>query len=85
MADLQPRLPIDADVATALDDGATRAVLGAFVSAMLRGRHPAEPRAALMDAIGALKVTAHRNGLTDLVLNEELRYRALEERQGGIR
>ncbi len=46
---------------------------------------PSEARAALMTAIGELKVTAYRNGLTDTVLDEELRYRAYEERQGGIR
>ena len=78
-------LPVDADVAPALDDGATRVALGALVSAMLRGRQAAEPRMALMDAIGALKVMAHRNGLTDVVLDEELRYRAQEEWQGGVR
>ncbi len=46
---------------------------------------PPDPAKALMDAIGRLKVIAHRNGLTDAVLDEELRYSAQEEREGGIR
>lgn len=43
------------------------------------------PAADLMAAIGRLKVVAYRNGLTDAVLDEELRYSAQEEREGGIR
>lgn len=43
------------------------------------------PAADFMAAIGRLKVVAYRNGLTDAVLDEELRYSAQEEREGGIR
>lgn len=85
MVDVAPHLPIDADVAPALADAATRTELGAMVSAILRARVASDPRMALMQAIGELKVTAHRNGLTEVVLDEELRYFATEERQGGIR
>ena len=42
-------------------------------------------RTALLEAIGALKVVAARNGLTDALIEEELRYMAAEERQGGIK
>ncbi len=85
MADITPQLPIDVDVVPALADAATRNELGAMVSAMLRARAASDPRMTLMQAIGELKVTAHRNGLTEVVLDEELRYFATEERQGGIR
>lgn len=78
-------IPVDADVAPVLGDDATRAGLGALISAMLRARQAADPRTALMQAIGELKVTSHRNGLTDAVLEEELRAFATEERLGGIR
>lgn len=43
------------------------------------------PAADFMAAVGRLKVVAYRNGLTDAVLDEELRYSAQEEREGGIR
>lgn len=85
MVDVVPQLPIDADVMPALANAATRTELGAVVSAMLRARAASDARIALMQAIGELKVTAHRNGLTEIVLDEELRYFATEERQGGIR
>ena len=85
MVDVPPQLPIDADVMPALANAATRTELGAMVSAMLRARAASDARIALMQAIGELKVTAHRNGLTEIVLDEELRYFATEERQGGIR
>lgn len=85
MVDVVPQLPIDADVMPALANAATRTELGAMVSAMLRARAASDARIALMQAIGELKVTAHRNGLTGIVLDEELRYFATEERQGGIR
>ena len=85
MVDVVPQLPIDADVMPALANAATRTELGAMVSAMLRARAASDARIALMQAIGELKVTAHRNGLTEIVLDEELRYFATEERQGGIR
>ena len=78
-------VPIDADVASALQDEAARAELGTMVSAMLRARLASDSRSALMQAIGQLKVIAHRNGLTEAVLDEEMRYLASEERQGGIR
>ena len=85
MVEVLPQLPIDADVVPTLADDAIRAELGAMVSAMLRARTASDPRTALMQAIGELKVTAYRNGLTEIVLDEELRCFATEERQGGIR
>lgn len=61
-------IPVDAGVAPALDDAATRALAGRLVSRMLQ---PAslERLFAVMDAFSA---EAARRGLTDEILDAEL-------------
>lgn len=61
-------LDVEPDVASALEDPATRARIGRMVSRMVR--HADGDR--LFDAIGALKADAHRRGLTDEIVDEEL-------------
>jgi hypothetical protein len=61
-------IPVEADLAPALDNAAIRALAGRLVSHMLQ---PAsvERLLAVMDAIGA---EAERRGLTDEILEAEL-------------
>lgn len=59
---------LDPDTATALEDPATRARVERLVARMVR---PASSER-LFDAIRALKAEAHRNGLTDEIVDEEL-------------
>lgn len=61
-------LEVDPAAANALDDAATRARIGRLVSRMLR---PPSVEG-LCAAIAALKAEAHRRGLTDELLDEEL-------------
>ena len=84
MAELVP-LPIDADVAASLADQDSRRFAGGLVSAMLRAGRASDPRAALLTAIGQIKVAAHRNGLTDALLDDELRHNAAALRRVAIR
>ena len=84
MTELVP-VPIDADVAAALQDDTVRAMTGALVSTLLRARLATDPAGTLMLAIGRLKTSAHRNGLTDTLLKDELRHSATALRQGTLR
>lgn len=59
---------LDPDIASALDDPATRARVERLVSRMVR---PANPDR-LFEAIRALKADAHAKGLTDEIIDEEL-------------
>lgn len=63
-------IPVDAGVADALADEATRARIGREVSRMLRFRR--EGVDGLFATIAALKAEAHRRGLTDEIVDEEL-------------
>lgn len=59
---------LDPETATVLEGPATRARVERLVARMVR---PASPER-LFDAIQALKAEAHRNGLTDEIVDEEL-------------
>jgi hypothetical protein len=59
---------LDPETATALNDPATRARVEHLVARMVR---PASTQR-LFDAIRAAKEEAHRNGLTDEIIDEEL-------------
>ena len=61
-------IPIEAGVASALDDAATRALAGRLVSRMLQ---PASVER-LFDTMDAISAEAARRGLTDEILDEEL-------------
>ena len=61
-------IPIDANLASALDDAETRAAAGRLVSKMLRNAAIGQ----VFEAIDALKADAHRRGLTDEILDAEL-------------
>lgn len=61
-------IPIEAGVASALDDEATRALAGRLVSRIL---HPASVER-LFEVIDALKADAHQRGLTDEIVDAEL-------------
>lgn len=61
-------IPVEATVASALDDAATRAIAGRLVSRMLQPAR-AERLFQVMDAISA---EAERRGLTDEILEAEL-------------
>ena len=61
-------IPVEVGVAPALADEATRARVGRLVSRMLR---PPSVEG-LGAAIAALKAEAHRRGLTDEAIDEEL-------------
>lgn len=61
-------IPIEAGVASALDDAATRALAGRLVSRMLR---PASAER-LFEVIDAPKADAHQRGLTDKIVDAEL-------------
>lgn len=85
MAELIP-LPIDADVAAVLaSDQATRLISGALVSGLVRATQADGAPNVLMAAIGQVKITAHRNGLTDALLDDELRHDAAQQRQSAVR
>ena len=58
---------LDPETATALEDPATRARVERLVARMVR---PASPER-LFDAIRSRKAEAHRNGLTDEIVDEE--------------
>ncbi len=68
------QLPIDRDLAPALQSPASRDQLGQLASALLRAqlRPDAAAAAPLLEAIGRLKVHAYMHGLTDDLLAEEL-------------
>ena len=83
MTEMVP-LPIDSDVAVALQDDAVCAMTGALVSTLLRARLATDPAGTLMLAIGQLKTSAHRNGLTDALLEDDLRHSAAALRQGTL-
>lgn len=61
-------IDVEPDIAAALEDPATRARIGRLVSRMLQPRNVEN----LVTAIAALKEEAHRRGLTDEVVDEEL-------------
>lgn len=61
-------IEVEPAAAAALDDEATRARVGRLVSRMLR---PMSVES-LGAAIAALKAEAHRRGLTDEIIDEEL-------------
>ena len=61
-------IPIDAGVASALDDAATRALAGRLVSRMLQ---PASVER-LFDTMDAIAAEAARRGLTQDILDAEL-------------
>ena len=61
-------IPVEPAAAAALGDEATRARIGRLVSRMLRPPKVED----LGAAIGALKAEAHRRGLTDEIVDEEL-------------
>jgi len=61
-------IEVESDIAAALDDPATRARVGRMVSRMLQPRNVES----LFTAIAALKKDAHRRGLTDEIVDEEL-------------
>jgi len=61
-------IPVGADVVPALEDAATRARIGRLVSRMLRPPSVED----LAATIAALKAEAHRRGLTDEIVDEEL-------------
>lgn len=63
-------IPVEAGAAAALADEATRAWIGREVSRMLRFRR--EGVEGLFATIDALKAEAHRRGLTDDIVDEEL-------------
>ena len=67
-------LPIDRELVPLLQSPATRDMLGQIASSFLRGGMAGgvEGGAALIEAIGRLKVDAHVHGLTDGLLSEEL-------------
>ena len=76
-------LPIDRDLAEPLQSSAAREQLGQVASSFMRAQLQAGAGAegALLDAIGRLKVHAHRNGLTESLLMEELLAYNLEGRE----
>jgi len=61
-------IPVDAGVAAALDNAATRALAGRLVSRMLQ---PASVEH-LFEVMDALAAEAERRGLTDEILGKEL-------------
>jgi hypothetical protein len=69
-------IPVEAGVAVALGDAATRARVGRLVSRMLRP----PSLEGLGAAIAALKAEAHRRGLTDEIVDEELAAHKTERR-----
>jgi hypothetical protein len=70
-------LPVEPGAAAALNDAATRALVGQVVSRMLR---PASVER-LTEVITALKAEAHARGLTDAVIDEELAAYNAERRE----
>jgi len=69
MPDIVPvTIDVEPDIAAALDDPAMRARVGRFVSRMLQPPNVE----GLATAIAALKEEAHRRGLTDEIIDEEL-------------
>ena len=69
-------IPIEAGVASALDNAATRALAGRLVSRMLQ---PASVER-LFEVIDALKTDAHQRGLTDEIVDAELAAHNAERR-----
>jgi len=61
-------IDVEPDIAAALNDPAVRARVGRMVSRMLQPRNVES----LFTAIAALKEEAHRRGLTDEIVDEEL-------------
>ena len=61
-------IPVEAGVASALDDAATRALAGRLVSRMLQ---PASVER-LFEVVDAMSAEAKRRGLTDEILEAEL-------------
>lgn len=61
-------IPVDAAVASALQNSAKRALAGRLVSRMLQ---PASIER-LFEVIDALKAEAHQRGLTDNIVDQEL-------------
>ena len=79
-------LTFDADVAAVLAaDQAARLAAGTLISGLVRATQADGAPAVLMAAIGQVKITAHRNGLTDALLDDELRHDATQQRQRAIR
>jgi len=70
-------IPVESDVAPALDDAAARARIGGLVSRMLRPPSVED----LGATIAALKAEAHRRGLTDEIVDEELAAYNAERRE----
>ena len=70
-------IPIEAGMASALDDAATRALAGRLVSRMLQ---PASVER-LFDTMDAISAEAARRGLTDEILDEELAAYNAERRE----
>lgn len=70
-------IPVDASVASALDDGVTRAMVGRLVSRMLR---PASVQN-LFDTLDTISAEAVRRGLTDEILDAELAAYNAERRE----
>ena len=61
-------LEVEPEIAAALKDPATRARIERLVARMVRPGNPER----LFDVIQALKAEAHRNGLTDEIVDEGL-------------
>jgi hypothetical protein len=73
-------IPVEAGVAPALADEATRARIGRLVSRMLRPPSVEDPIAAIED----LKAEARRRGLTDEIGDEELAAYNAERRDAPL-
>ena len=72
-------IPVDADVAGALDEPGKRAMIGHVLSGLIRS--PSTER--LFEAIAELKADAHARGLTDEIVDAELEAYNAEGRDEG--
>jgi hypothetical protein len=71
-------IPVEADVAKALDNLHTREAVGRAVSRMLRPQGGEDP---LLAAMAKLSLEAERRGLTQAILDEELAAYNAERRE----